>query len=326
MTFDLRTLELFVRVAALGAIGRAGAEFNLSPTNATQRIKALEASLGVRLLNRTTRAVSLTPDGELLVEHARRILDDVEEARLVLSHTSRAASGLLRVTASATFGRSHIVPFVPAFLRRHPGVTLDLHLTDTVVDIVELGYDLAFRLGELAPSMLLARKIDENPQALVASPDYLARAGHPRTPQDLAGHTCLPLGRARTWRLLGRDGHMHEVRVSGPVTVDLGDAVGEWILAGMGIGQTSLWHAGPDMRAGRLVTVLPGFRVWPPWAIWAVRPPGRLMPARVRAFLDFMQERIRETNEARYGGLPEAAFFREAEKRFSNPPDSPLPD
>ncbi|NHI00258.1 LysR family transcriptional regulator [Oceanimonas sp. MB9] len=303
MSLDLKSLELFVRVASLGAIGRAGAEFNLSPTNATQRIKALEADLGVTLLNRTTRAISLTPDGEILLEHARRILDDVEATRNVLSHTTNTVSGLVRVTVSASFGRSHIVPFVPAFLRRYPEVTLDLHLTDRVVDIVEMGYDLAFRIGALAPSTLLARKIDDNPQLLVASPAYLARAGYPQTPQDLAHHACLFLGENRLWKLSDKNGTVHDVRVSGPVSVNLGNAVGEWLVAGMGIGLTALWHAAPDIKAGRLVPLLTNYRVWPETKIWAVRPPGRLMPARVKAFLDFMQTHIVDTSAERCRGL-----------------------
>jgi len=303
LSFDLKTLELFVRVATLGAIGRAGVEFNLSATSATQRIKALEAELDVKLLNRTTRAVALTPDGEILLEHAKRILDDVADARTVLSHTAKTVSGPLKVTASASFGRSHIVPFVPEFLRLYPGVTLDLNLSDSIVDIVEEGYDLAFRIGRLAPSSLLAHAIDDNPQWLVASPDYLARAGHPQTPQDLADHVCLPMGKIRAWRMRGDDGSEHEVHVSGPVTVNLGDAFGEWVLDGLGIGQAALWHAGPDLQAGRLVRVLPAYSVWPETKIWVVRAPGRLMSARVKAFLDFMQARIQMTNRQRYGTL-----------------------
>lgn len=303
MSFDLKNLELFVRVATLGAIGKAGAEFKLSPTNTTQRIQALESSLNIKLLNRTTRAISLTSDGEIFLEHAKRILEDVEEARTALSRTSKTVSGLLRVTASASFGRSHIVPFVPEFLDLYPEVTLDLNLSDTIIDIVEMAYDLAFRIGDLAPSSLLAQKIDDNPRMLVASPDYLSRMGTPETPDDLANHACLVLGTARTWELVGPDGEIHNIPVKAPVTVNLGDAVGTWTLAGMGIAQTSLWHAGPDLRAGRLAYVLPEYRVWPEMKIWAVRPPGRLMPARVKAFLDFMQERILATNKEQYGDL-----------------------
>ena len=303
MTFDLKSLDLFVRVAALGAIGKAGSEFNLSPTNATQRIQALETDIGVKLLNRTTRSISLTPDGEVFVDHAKRILDAAEEARQVLSQSAHSATGLLRVTASATFGRAHIVPFLSDFLERHPDVTLDLNLTDAVIDIVEQGYELAFRIGELAPSSLLAQKVDANPEWLVASPAYLERAGRPQKPSDLSAHACLPLGNMRHWQLTGPDGKIHDVTATGPVTVNHGEAMSVLVGAGIGIGLAALWHVGPEIRAGRLVHILPDYKVTRETNIWAVRPPGRVMPARVKAFLDFMQRRIIETNRQRYGGL-----------------------
>jgi DNA-binding transcriptional LysR family regulator len=303
MSFDLKTLELFVRVATLGAIGRAGAEFDLSATNASQRIKALEQELGVTLLNRTTRSVSLTPDGEVLLENAKRILGDLEDVRTVLTQSKEAVSGTLRATASASFGRAHIVPFVPEFLALYPNVTLDLNLSDVVVDIVEQGYDMAFRIGPLAPSSLLAQKIDANPEWLVASPEYLATTGQPQTPQDLSRHACLTMGKMQQWHLKGADGAVHDVAVGGPVTVNFGDAIGEWVVAGLGIGRAALWHAGPDLMAGRLVRVLPDYDVVPESNIWAVRPPGRMMPARVRAFMTFMQDKIKATNQAQYGGL-----------------------
>lgn len=311
MSFDLKSLELFVRVAALGAIGRAGNEFHLSPTNASQRIQALEAELDVKLLNRTTRAVSLTPDGEVFLEHAKRILEGVQDARNVLSHTAHSVSGKLRVTTSATFARSFIIPFVPDFLQLYPDVQLDLNLTDSIVDIVDQGYDLAFRIGELAPSSLLAQKIVPDFRQLVASPAYLERAGVPKKPKDLADHACLVLGDINPWKLIDQDDVVHEVRVDGPVTVTLGDAVGEWVRAGVGIGYASLWAAGPDIRAGHLVKVLPDYKSWPESNIWAVRPPGKLMHARVKAFLDFMRDRIIETYKERVEGCDHSFKIRD---------------
>ncbi|MEH6832474.1 MAG: LysR family transcriptional regulator [Sulfitobacter sp.] len=303
MSFDLKTLELFVRVATLGAIGKAGEEFGMSPTNTSQRIKALEAELGVKLLNRTTRAVSLTPDGEVLLENSKRILDELEDMRTVLTKTAESVSGQLRITASASFGRAHIVPFVPEFLSLYPNVSLDLNLTDRVVDIVEQGYDMAFRIGALPPSSLLAQKIYDNPKWLVASPDYLDQAGVPQTPEDLAKHACITMGKVQTWRFMSVDSKQHDVQVGGPLSVNFGDAISEWVLAGMGIAEAALWHAGPDLVAGRLVRVLPDFQIIPQTSIWAVRPPGRLMPERARAFLSFMQAKIIETNQTRYGAL-----------------------
>ena len=301
MNLDLKNLALFLRVAAICAIGRAGEEFDLSATNASQRIQTLEAELGVKLFHRTTRAVTLTPDGQVFVEHAKRILDDVEEARNVFSGQADAVQGTLRVTASSTFARTHIVPFVPELLRLYPDLHLELDLSDTTMDIISQGYDIAFRIGELEPSSLLARKLDDNPMLLVASPDYLERAGHPHTPQDLTHHACIPFGRMRTWQLKGADGQIHEITASGPIMVNLGDAISELVLAGMGIGSAFLSHVGPDLRSGRVVPVLPDYLVWPETNIWAVRPPGRITPARVKVFLDFMQARIKQTNQARYG-------------------------
>lgn len=303
MSFDLKSLELFVRVAALGAIGRAGTEFNLSSTNATYRIKALEIDLQVKLLNRTTRAVSLTPDGEIFLDYAKRILNDVEDARTVLSQTTKTASGVVRVTASASLGRTHIVPFVPEFSRLYPDVKLDLNLTDNLVDIVEQGYDLAFRMGELAPSTLLAQKLDDNPVLLVASPEYLARKGSPEHPEDLRHHDCLTLGERHGWHLRGPDGAEHRIRCDFAARSNLGDALVEWAAGGMGIAHAALWHAGAAIEAGRLVPVLPGYSVFFDMKMWAVRPPGRLMPLRVKVFLDFMQARIIATNQKQYGSV-----------------------
>lgn len=301
MAPDLKNLELFLRVAHLGAIGRAGAEFGLSTTNASQRIQALERDLGVKLFHRSTRVVTLTPDGEILREYAERILNDVEDLRTVLSQDQGQASGLLRVTASATFAETHIIPFIPEFHRAYPQVQVDLNLTDQVLDIVALGIDLAFRIGELAPSTLLAQKVDDNPMTLVAHPDYLAQRGVPQVPADLATHTCLALGEARSWRLLGPDGQEHRVQVSAPLRSNFGAAIGAWVSAGVGIGVASLWKAGPDLKAGKFVRVLPDYTFVPKMDIWAVRPPGRLMPARVKVFLDFLSVRIRATNEELYG-------------------------
>lgn len=310
MSFDLKSLELFVRVAALGAIGRAGMEFNLSSTNATHRIKALESELQVKLLNRTTRAVSLTPDGEVFLEHAKTILNSVENARTDLSRTTKSVSGMVRVTASASFGRTHIVPFVPEFLRLYPDVQLDLNLTDAVVDIVEQGYDLAFRMDKLAPSTLMAQKIDDNPIILVASPEYLAQRGVPERPEDLRGHDFLALGDRQAWHLFDKDGSEHRVRGNITARSNFGDALIEWAMAGMGIAHAALWHVGPEIESGQLVAVLPEYQVLPGRHIWAVRPPGRLMPVRVKVFLDFMQAQIVATNRKNYGAiLPELSRF-----------------
>jgi DNA-binding transcriptional LysR family regulator len=303
VSFDPITLQLVVNVERLGAIGRAGSELGLSATNASQRIKELEDDLGVQLFNRTTRKISLTADGEEFIAYAIRIIDTATEARAALSQKAGTVTGTLRVTASATFGQSHIVPHLPAFFEAFPDVSVDLFLSDRIIDIVEGGYNVAFRIGKLAPSSLMARKIDNNPVWMVAAPSYLARYGIPESPDELTRHTCLPLGDERLWIFKDSEGITREVQPSGHLRTNLGQTVGSMAVAGMGIARASLWAAGEHIRAGRLVPILREYRVWPETLIWAVRPPERRQHARTRTFVDFMQSRIRETNRYRYGDL-----------------------
>ncbi|MGJ8629338.1 MAG: LysR substrate-binding domain-containing protein [Sulfitobacter sp.] len=294
MSWDLKSLELFVRVAAVGALGRAGEEFQLSPTATTQRIQVLETSLGTKLLNRTTRAISLTPDGELFLEHAKLILNCVEDANTALSTKRKHISGELRVTASASFGRSQIVPYVGEFLEKYPDIRLKLNLSDTVVDIVEHGYDLAIRVGSLTSSSLLARKLAPNPRVLVASPFYLEARGTPVLPADLKKHNCIVLGETRTWSLEDKQGNPSEVRVSGSFTTNAGEAVTDATLQGLGIGLKSVWDVNQHLANGQLISVLPDYSVLPDWQIWAVRPPNRIVPVRVQAFSNFLEEKFKE--------------------------------
>lgn len=300
MSFDFKSIELFVRAAALGAIGRAGAELGYSTTSASQRLKLLEADLGINLFNRSTRAVSLTTDGRAFLDHAKRILDNVEEARESLNNESSAAFGTLRVTASDSFARIYIVPYVPEFLALYPALTLDLNLTDNRIDIVEQGYDLAFRIGELPSSSLLAQKIDDDPLRLVASPGYLTQRGRPEHPSDLAKHNCFFKGNLREYQIVGRDGQVHTIRVNARATSNLGDAIATWVKAGMGIGVASLWHAGPDLSEGRLEIVLPDYRPNVRSCLWAVRSASSIMPKRVQVFLNYFSKKIVKINNERY--------------------------
>lgn len=289
MTLDLKTLKLFVRVAGLGAFGKAGREFGMSPTAATQRVKGLETELGVKLLNRTTRAVALTADGELFLGHARRIIESIEDARSDLSGGVENIKGELRVAGSASFGRRYIAPYVAEFLREYPNVRVRLELSDGVVDIVEQGFDLAFRIGTLSSSSLIARKLADNPRVLVASPAYLERAGQPSQLEDLASHNCIVLGENRNWKLRDASGVIHELRVSGNFTTNYGEVTTEAALADAGIALKSLWDIRHLLADGSLVPVLDNYTVEPVWGLWAVRPPGDMVPARVRAFIDFME-------------------------------------
>ncbi|MEM6492416.1 MAG: LysR substrate-binding domain-containing protein, partial [Pseudomonadota bacterium] len=185
MAIDEKSLALFLHAAAEGGLARAGREIGLSPTATTQRLQALEAELGVKLLNRTTRAVSLTPEGALFIDHARRILGAYEEARTAMSGETGAVRGELRVTVSASFGRRYVAPQIAAFLAEHPDVSVKLQMTDAMVDIVEAGFDLAIRVGALPDSSLVAQRLAPSPRVVIASPAFVNRVGAPRTPADL---------------------------------------------------------------------------------------------------------------------------------------------
>jgi len=292
MNLDLKSVKLFIRVAALGAIGRAGRDFGYSPTAASQRIQALEEVLGAKLLNRTTRTVSLSADGEKFLAHARKIVDDIEDAVTDLQGNRKTISGELRVTASASFGRRYIAPFVGEFLRDHPDASVNLELSDGVFDIVQHGFDLALRIGTLAPSTLMARKIADNPRILVATPDYIKTHGVPATAKELTDHNCLLLGETRIWQLRDANGKQSAVSVQGNFTTSYGEAVTEAAVSGAGIALKSRWDIRDQLSAGALVEVLADHVVEPEWSLWAVRPPGRVISARVQVFTEFIEKKL----------------------------------
>ncbi len=293
MSFDLKSLELFVRVAAIGGIAKAGQEFGFSATTASQRILALEAQLGCKLLNRTTRNVSLSADGEIFLAHAKKIITAVEDTFADLQGSDSALRGELRVAASASFGRRYIAPFIGEFLQAHPQVSINLELSDTQFDIVQHGFDLALRIGELAPSTLMARKIAPNPRILVAAPAYLDREGIPLKAEDLLDHNCIALNDNRVWGLRNQEGQAAKVTTQGNVTTSYGEAVTEAAVAGVGIALKSKWDVLQHLASGALVPVLADHTIEPEWSIWAVRPPGRLVSARVRVFTEFIEAKLR---------------------------------
>ncbi|MDD7910817.1 LysR family transcriptional regulator [Pseudovibrio exalbescens] len=292
MSFDLKSIQLFTRIAALGQIGAAGREFRLSPTSATQRIKALENVLGTRLLNRSTRSVSLTPDGEAFLRHATNIVASMDEAYSELSGEAEV-SGTLRVTSSATFGRLYIMPHLRRFMDLHPKLELELNLSDTVLDMVEGGFDLALRIGVLRDSQLLAKKLAPCRRVLVASPCYLEKHPPISTPADLSVHECLVDGYKNSWRFRHPDGREENVRVSGRFKSNIGEAFSAAALDGFGIAALSLWHAHEALKQGALRVVLPEVELLPDWNIYAVQTSTGHTPARVRVFREFMEAELK---------------------------------
>lgn len=295
MSLDSHTLQLFARIATIGAFGEAGREFGLSPTAVTHRVKMLERELGVTLFNRTTRSVALTANGETFLKHTYKILDHIEDARSEIAGGNNNIRGELRIAGSASFGRRYIAPYIAEFLDIYPHVRVNLDLSDRVIDIVEQGFDLALRIGTLTPSSLIASKICDNPRMLVASPEYIRKSGMPSFPEDLASHNCLRLGQDRNWRLKDAHGKIHIIRVSGNFSTNYGDVTAEAAVAGAGIALKSKWDIEHQLSAGSLVPLLEAYTIDPVWGLWAVRPPGPNVPARVRAFIDFIKSKFPKT-------------------------------
>lgn len=284
-------LDLFLRVLDLGSITAAAHSLDVSVAVASQRLKRLEKELGVRLFHRTTRRLRPTAEGAALAQRGRPLVEELASLGAELRDSSTEVAGTLRVTLSATFGRQYVSPLLPEFMARHPRLRLSVHLTDRQVDLVAEGYDLAIRIGRLADSTLVARRIASNQRVVCASPAYLARHGVPATPADLAHHDCLLLfgrdGLHDLWRFTTQDGAESAVRVRGRFESDLGEFIRDAALAGQGIATFSMWHIVEDLRAGRLRLLLPDFAL-ETTAIHAVTPHRRYTPPRVQAFVDFL--------------------------------------
>lgn len=294
----LGDLALFLRVLDRGSISAAARSLDLSVAVASQRLKRLERDLGVRLLHRTTRRLHPTPEGMALAEQGRALVEDLEALTGGLRQASTGVAGTLRVTMSSTFGRLYVSPLLPEFLPRHPGVRVSVDLNDQKVDLVSAGLDLAIRIGALEDSSLVARKLATNRRVLCASPGYLRRHGTPKTPADLTRHACLLLvgsqGRQDTWKLGDGRGGEVSVRVSGPLESNEGELLRDAAVAGLGIALHATWHVCEDLRAGRLEVVLPRYPL-ADTGIHAVMPQRRLVPPRVRAFVDFLADQFGET-------------------------------
>ena len=286
-----RQVETFVAVAARGSLSAAAQHEGVAPAVIGRRIDALEARLGVKLMVRTTRRITLTFEGSAFLEDCQRLLRDWHDAEASVSAGGVKASGHLRVTAPAGFGRRHVAPLVPDFVAAHPDVSVTLDLSDRLVDIVNEGIDLAVRIGTLDDSSLVAIPLADNQRVVVASPAYLARRGRPEHPDDLQRHDCLTFGtsgsQSRGW-LFTVEGRVAPVRVSGPLECNDGAVLHAWSLQGHGLAWRSMWEVADELASGRLVTVLDAFRA-PPNAIHALFPQRRHLPLRVRMFIDHLK-------------------------------------
>ena len=287
----LHEMAVFSRVVATGSLSSAARELGLSPALVSRRIAALEARLGVRLLHRTTRSLRLTEEGASYLDTCSRVLTEIAEADAAVGAGRVEPQGALKVAIPASFGNRHIAPLIPAFAARYPKVQLALSLSDRAVNIIEEGFDLAIRIAHLEDSSLAARKLAPNRRVVCASPAYLDRHGTPRTPQDLARHNCLTTSDfAMTWDYTGPDGKPGSVRVAGRYACDNWEVLREWALAGLGVALKSTWDVRRHLEDGSLVPLCPGYTFGTDVAIYAVYPHRRFLPAKTRAFIEFLAE------------------------------------
>lgn len=284
----LGDLDVFARVVTARSMSAAARELKLSPAVISKRIRRLEERLGVRLLQRTTRQLSLTEAGQGFYERVISILASVEEAESWVSSEALGARGTLRVSAPTSFGRMHIAPHLKHFLDHNPMVTVDLILGDGFSDIIGEGFDLAVRIADLQDSSLVAKRLAPNHRVLCAAPRYIAERGLPRSLSDLSQHV-LMAHNTDQWRLEGPHGPI-AVKVAGPLRTNSSEVIREALLAGVGIALRSTWDVGPELKTGRLVRVLPDHSGGRRVAIHAVYPSRRHMEQKVRGFVDFLTQ------------------------------------
>jgi LysR family transcriptional regulator, regulator for bpeEF and oprC len=289
----LASVRIFVRTVELGSFSAAARDLGLTQPTVSKQIAGLEARLGARLIRRSTRSLALTLEGERYYRHVRSALEAFEEAAAEVGHAS-APTGPVRIACGASLGRFKVTPLINGFLTLHPGVSIELDLSDRVVNLIEHGADLAIRVGELEDSSLVARRIGRAGRACVATPDYLQRMGIPREPLDLLGHNCLVYTARPSpsdWQFAGPSGDI-SVRVSGRFRANTPGAIRDLVLAGQGIGLLTSWLYAEDVAAGRLTRLLKGYEP-PALPIHVLTVGGRFLPERVRVFIAYLADAFR---------------------------------
>ena len=291
----LERLAAFVAVADTGSFTEAAKRLGRDASIVSRRVSQLEQQLGVRLLSRTTRRVMLTEVGSVYHRRVQGILDELANASREASDVAASPQGLLRVSAPVTFGRQWIAPLLPSFLARYPQIRMDARFSDRFVDVVAEGFDVAIRVGRLRDSSLTSRQIASYRNLLVAAPTYLKEHGRPKTPSDLENHACIGFTGYASWPdwPLAKGKRRETIRPQGPFVADNSEVVLMAVIAGSGITFTADWLAGPALREGKLVEVLPGWGGKGEGGVYAILPPGRLIPAKTRLFVDEIAQSIK---------------------------------
>lgn len=279
-------LRLFIRIASTHNISMAGNELGLSPPVASMHITKLEEALGVKLIHRTTRKVSLTEEGREFLPHAEEVLNAVDSAKASVGAGSFTPQGTIRVTAPASFGRMHIVPALKGFIEAYPELKVDLRQSDSIVDMVEGGYDIAIRNASLNSSTLVARKLANDKRIICASPKYIKKYGEPKNPQDIYNHQCINLIGIDNWTFNTSKGQQ-KIKAKGAIRIDNGESIRDACVDGIGLTICSIWCAYNELKEGNLIQVLKDHPLQSDTAIWAVYPSSRLLAPKVRAFIDY---------------------------------------
>ena len=287
---QFKQISTFVDIVARGSLSASARAEGIAPAMIGRRLDALEERLGVKLLQRTTRKIALTPEGSSFLEDCQRILIDLAQAEVAVSAGSAHASGHLTISAPAGFGRQHVAPLLPSFLTEHQDVSLTLNLNDRVVDLLTEGIDVAIRIATLSDSSLVGVKLAENKRVVVASPGYLKQYGAPITLDQLSRHNCLAIssdGSQRGWTFR-QNGKNITIKVSGNMVCNDGEVLHDWALGGKGLAWRSMWEVGSEIENGELCTVLDDFAA-PGNDIYAIFAQRRHLPLRIRALIDFLR-------------------------------------
>lgn len=284
---EISDMEIFSRVVSAGGLSAAGRDLGLSPAVVSKRLRRLEERLGTRLLQRTTRQISLTEAGKGYHERVVAILAGIEEAEAFVTRRSVQPRGTLRISAPTSFGRMHVAPHLHDFMQANLDLRISLDLTDSFVDIVGEGFDLALRIGQLEDSSLVARKLAPIRRVLCATPDYISRHGEPRDIETLDPEACLATRSQTPWRLVGPQGEV-TVRTGSRLQTNSNEVVREALLSGAGIALRSTWDVSEELADGRLRIVLPQYTNPADTGLYAVFPSRRFLPAKVRGFIDYL--------------------------------------
>lgn len=294
---DLTDVALFRTIASVGSLSAAARQMGTTPMLVSRRLAGLEAELGARLFHRTTRSLSLTPEGEAFLPHAGTLLEARDSALDSISSSGSGLTGVLKITAPNVIGHSVVVPVVAELIADNPALRVDLILSDGVIDIATTGLDVAVRVAVMKPSDMIATRVAANPFTLCASPGYVARFGEPATAEDLVSRSCIKLHAMDNWQFT-RGGEMHRVRINGPLSANTVDAVRAACIAGVGIAMLTYWDVHEQIERGELRRIVLADVEPLEIGIWAVFATRTQMPARVRAFIDALRDRLIAATDA----------------------------